>query len=161
MLGSCIHASTSISSHSGTNCFRDSTEHWALGTCCIYKSQGHWTCYWTSDIEPVIVHTVLWTSKQTFVKWCGWSFLNESIIVFMQPFIFLKSLWNIFYLFYKALTYEGFFNLKLTEIIYMQTLDSILENFVLILFMITHCLIFAYRYIFQNVSHGSLLCKYT
>lgn len=147
MLGSCIHASTSISSHSGTNCFRDSTEHWALA---VYKSQGHWTCYWTSDIEPVIVHTVLWTSKQTFVKWCGWSFLNESIIVFMQPFIFRKSLWNIFYLFYKALTYEGFFNLKLTEIIYMQTLDSILENFILILFMITHCLTFAYRYIFQK-----------
>lgn len=147
MLGSCIHASTSISSHSGTNCFRDSTEHWALA---VYKSQGHWTCYWTSDIEPVIVHTVLWTSKQTFVKWCGWSFLNESIIVFMQPFIFLKSLWNKFYLFYKALTYEGFFNLKLTEIIYMQTLDSILENFILILFMITHCLTFAYRYIFQK-----------
>lgn len=135
-----------------------STGHWALA---VYKSQGHWTCYWTSDIEPVIVHTVLWTSKQTFVKWCGWSFLNESIIVFMQPFIFRKSLWNIFYLFYKALTYEGFFNLKLTEIIYMQTLDSILENFILILFMITHCLTFAYRYIFQNVSHGSLLCKYT
>lgn len=147
MLGSCIHASTSISSHSGTNCFRDSTEHWALA---VYKSQGHWTCYWTSDIEPVIVHTVLWTSKQTFVKWCGWSFLNESIIVFMQPFIFRKSLWNIFYLFYKALTYEGFFNLKLTEIIYMQTLDSILENIILILFMITHCLTFAYRYIFQK-----------
>lgn len=60
---------------------------------------GHWT--------SVIVHTVLWTSKETFVKWWGWSFLNESIVVFSHLFL-LKSLWNIFFFFYKAWMYEGF-----------------------------------------------------